>query len=68
MEPMQHVHNVEVQILGAMRPFGRSRNGRDWVLKMNVRCNQEDLNWIQLGHNRIQYIAVVNMVMNPRVN
>jgi hypothetical protein len=50
------------------RPLGRPR--RRWVnnIKMDLReIGWSGIYWIDLAHNRDQWWALVNMVMNPRV-
>jgi hypothetical protein len=50
------------------RPLGRPR--RDWVdnIRMDVReIGWDDMDWIDLVQDRVQWRALVNMVMNLRV-
>jgi hypothetical protein len=50
------------------RPFGRPRHRREDNIKMDLRETGIDgANWIQLAQDRVQWQALINMVMNLQV-
>jgi hypothetical protein len=68
MEEGRGVYRVLVGRLEGKRPLGRPR--RRWMdnIKMDLReIGIVGANWIQLAHDRVQWWACVNTVMNPRV-
>jgi hypothetical protein len=50
------------------RPLGRLRRRWEYNIKLDLReAGIDEVNWIQLAQNRVQWWAFVNTVMNLRV-
>jgi hypothetical protein len=50
------------------RPLGRHRPEREDNIKMNIKgIAYEDVNWIHLAQDSVQWRALVNTVMNLRL-
>jgi hypothetical protein len=68
MEEGRGVYRVLVRRPEGKRPLGRPRCRWKDNIKMDLREIVIDgANWIQLAHNRVQWRAFVNTVMNLRV-
>jgi hypothetical protein len=64
----RNAYRILVGKPGGKRPLGRPR--RRWVdnIKMNLReIGWDGMDWIDLAHDRDQWRALVNKVMNLRV-
>jgi hypothetical protein len=62
------VYRVLVWRLEDKRPLGRPRHRWEDNIKMDLReIGIKGANWIWLAHDRVQWQAFVNMVMNLRV-
>jgi hypothetical protein len=62
------VYRVLVGKAEGKRPLGRPRSRWENNIKMDLRETGIDgANWIQLVQNRVQWRALVSMVMNIRV-
>jgi hypothetical protein len=62
------VYRILVGRTEGKRPLGRPRRRWEDNVKMDLReIGIDGANWIQLTHDRIQWRAFVNMVMNLRV-
>jgi hypothetical protein len=64
----KRVYRVLVGRPEARRPLGRPRHRWEDNIKMDLREIRIDgTNWIQLAHDKVQWRAFVNTVMNLRV-
>jgi len=50
------------------RPLGRSKLRRVDSFKMELQeVGLRGMNWIDLAHDRVRWLALVNAIMSPRV-
>jgi hypothetical protein len=62
------VYRILVRKPEGKRPLGRSRRRWEDNIKLDLReIGVDGTNWIQLAHDRVQWRAFVNTVMNLRV-
>jgi hypothetical protein len=67
MEVMRNEYNVPFGKLGGKRPLGRSRRRWKDNIKINLKeVECQNVNLIQLDHDRIQTKALENTVINIR--
>jgi hypothetical protein len=62
------VYRILVEGSEGKRPLGRPRRRWEDNIKMDVReIGIGGANWFQLAHDRVQWRAFLNMIMNLRV-
>jgi len=67
-DEMRNTYNISVGKTKRKKPIGRARCIREDTIKINLqetRCKGED--WIFLDQDKVQWRALVYMVMNRRV-
>jgi hypothetical protein len=69
MEDRRGVYRVLVRRSEGKRPLGRLRRRWEDNIKMDLRdIGIDGANWIRLAHDRVQWRAFVNTVMNLRIS
>jgi hypothetical protein len=69
MREKRGVYRVLVGKPEGKRPLGRPRCRWEDHIKMDLQeVGYEDMDWIELAHNRCRWRALINAVMNFRVH
>jgi hypothetical protein len=65
---MRNAYKIIVRKPEGKGPLGRPRCRRDGNIKMDLkRIMCEDVDWIRLAQDRVQWWTLVNMVMNVQI-